>query len=82
MGYKCHHEILKKMENDKNPEAKVTLKSRLDAKHLPAYLPEEATAEDKKAKFSNIIVDGENDVTFTSSWPRIRLTTTFHQKFL
>ena len=60
----------------------VTLKSRLDAKHLPAYLPEEATAEDKKAKFSNIIVDGENDVTFTSSWPRIRLTTTFHQKFL
>ena len=65
----------------KNPEAKVALKSRLDAKHLPSYLPEEATAEDKKAKFSNIIVDGENDVTFTSCWPRIRLTTTFHQNF-
>ena len=44
------------VHRDKNPEAKVTLKSRLDAKHLPAYIPEEATAEDKKAKFSNMVL--------------------------
>ena len=33
---------------------KETLKSRLDRKHLPAYLPAEATAEDKKARFKNM----------------------------
>ena len=45
---------------------KITLKTRLDAKHLPAYLPEEATAEDKKAKFSNMVLtqDITNDSEF------------------
>eukprot|EP00942_MAST-04A_sp_MAST-4A-sp1_P007416 g7416.t1 len=54
------------VHRDKIPEAKVTLKSRLDAKHLPAYLPEEATAEDKKAKFSNMVLtqDITNDSEF------------------
>ena len=54
------------VHRDKIPESKVTFKSRLDAKHLPAYLPEEATAEDKKAKFSNMVLtqDITNDSEF------------------
>jgi hypothetical protein len=54
------------VHKDKHPGTKQTLKSRLDDKHLPAYLPEEATAEEKKAKFSNMALtqDVTNDPEF------------------